>query len=330
MDPYRSLRIALIDSKFFLGVLSIRYLGVPFISTKLRALDWKVLVDRIITRAKSWTYRALSCASRLQLIKSILFSIQRPGDCSWTWRKILGLRDIRRDKMKFRISNSRRASLWFDNWHPLGPLENIIGERIIHESRLSKQAKVADIIEGNTWSWPSTRSSITREDVLRGVDDVHGVFSLTIQGGLYTQTKLIRFVLIQSMHCVLCCCSDEDLDQLFFACPYSERIWHSLHAKYNMPWVHRSCTDTLSWMEQFRGRSLHSIVIRLIFTASILAIWHERNTRTHGEAPKHEFIVIRDIIFSICARVNLCRGLVPSDENRWLQRSWGFSANIFY
>ncbi|XP_022894121.1 uncharacterized protein LOC111408611 [Olea europaea var. sylvestris] len=45
------------------GVLLVHYLGVPLISTNLRVLDCKVLVDRIITRAKSWTCRAL-----LQLI----------------------------------------------------------------------------------------------------------------------------------------------------------------------------------------------------------------------------------------------------------------------
>ncbi|XP_022876955.1 uncharacterized protein LOC111395189 [Olea europaea var. sylvestris] len=151
-----------------------------------------------------------------------------------------------------------------------------------------------------------------------------------IQGDIYTQTKLLRFGLVQSMRCVLCDCSVEDLNNLFFTCPFSERVWNTLHAKCNLPWVQRRWPDTLSWMEQFRGKSLSSIVIQLMFAASIYAIWRERNSRTYGEAPKHEFAIIQDIIFSICARVNSCRGLVPSNENRWLQRSWSFSANIFY
>ncbi|XP_022855483.1 uncharacterized protein LOC111376734 [Olea europaea var. sylvestris] len=110
---------------------------------------------------------------------------------------------------------------------------------------------------------------------------------LAIQGGIYTQTKLLSFV--------------EDLDHLFFACPFSERVWNALHAKCNLPWVQRSWLDTLSWMEQFRGRSISSIVIQLIFVASIYAIWHERNAWTHGEAPKNESTVIQDIVFTICA-----------------------------
>ncbi|XP_022883556.1 uncharacterized protein LOC111400374 [Olea europaea var. sylvestris] len=139
---------------------------------------------------------------------------------------------------------------------------------------------------------------------------------LAIQGGIYTQTKLLSFGLVQSMRCVLCGCSVEDLDHLFFACPFFERVWNALHAKCNLPSVQRSWLDTISWMEQFRRRSMSSIVIRLMFAASIYAIWHERNARTHGEAPKNESTVIQDIVFTICARVNLCRSLVPSNENR--------------
>lgn len=51
-------------------MLPVHYLGVPLIS------DCKVLVDRIIARAKSWTSRALSYAGRLRLVKYVLFSIQ--------------------------------------------------------------------------------------------------------------------------------------------------------------------------------------------------------------------------------------------------------------
>ncbi|XP_022874167.1 uncharacterized protein LOC111392993 [Olea europaea var. sylvestris] len=314
------------------GVLPVRYHGVPLISSKLRASDCKMLVDRIIATAKSWTCQALSYAGRLQLINTVLFSIQVywssvillpkavikqvenslrvflwkgsdlgiggakvawakismpkeegglglrgleiwnkatigrsiwelkcPKDCSWSWRKILGLRDIGRDKIKSRIGNGRHTSLWYDNWHPLSPLEKFLGERIIRESRLSRQAKLA------------------------------------IQGGIYTQSKLLRFGLVQSMSCVLWGCSMEDLDHLFFTCPFSERVWHALHAK-----------------------------------SLVYAIWRERNAKTHGEAPKHEFTIIRDIVFSISARVNLCKGLVPSNENRWLQRSWDEEPTVSY
>lgn len=58
------------------GSLPVRYLGVPLISTKLKYADCKVLIDKIISRTKSWTNKYLSYAGRIQLIKSVLFSMQ--------------------------------------------------------------------------------------------------------------------------------------------------------------------------------------------------------------------------------------------------------------
>lgn len=58
------------------GSLPIRYLGVPLISSRLKKSDCKSLVDRIVTRARSWASKVLSYAGRLQLVNSILFAIQ--------------------------------------------------------------------------------------------------------------------------------------------------------------------------------------------------------------------------------------------------------------
>lgn len=58
------------------GSLPVRYLGVPLLSTKLKYCDCKPMIDRIIAKTKSWTNRYLSYAGRIQLIQSILFSMQ--------------------------------------------------------------------------------------------------------------------------------------------------------------------------------------------------------------------------------------------------------------
>ena len=239
------------------GVLPMRYLGVPLISTKLRASDCTALVERIIGRAKSWSCRTLSYTGRLQLVKSVLFSIQVywsslfilpksvikkvettlrsflwkgsdliptgarvawdrvclpkeegglgiktlehwnkaaivkhlwllcsgedsswatwvrsyllrgrsfwevacPGDCSWSWRKILSLRSWVRRRMRFRIGNGETALLWFDNWHPMGPIVDIMGERVIYDSGLERMARVAAIVDGSSWRWPPAQST---------------------------------------------------------------------------------------------------------------------------------------------------------------------------
>ncbi|KAJ6978454.1 hypothetical protein NC653_026761 [Populus alba x Populus x berolinensis] len=58
------------------GILPIKYLGVPLISTRLTHADCLPLVERIISRIKLWTSASLTYAGRLQLIQSVLFSIQ--------------------------------------------------------------------------------------------------------------------------------------------------------------------------------------------------------------------------------------------------------------
>jgi hypothetical protein len=54
----------------------LRYLGVPLVSTKLSVADCKTLLDRITNRIGSWTSKNLSFAGRLQLLSSVLYSLQ--------------------------------------------------------------------------------------------------------------------------------------------------------------------------------------------------------------------------------------------------------------
>ena len=157
--------------------------------------------------------------------------------------------------MRFHIGNGEKASLWFDYWHPIGPIAEVLGERIIYDSGLGRQVRVASIIDGSSWCWPHARSAALidlarsmptdfipnslREDDLEWVDDRKGVFSiksawealrsrgpqvswsrvvwhrkaipryafflwLAIQGGLYTQDRMMASGFYGCSKCVLC------------------------------------------------------------------------------------------------------------------------------
>ena len=72
-----SVRDAILDmTGFRLGSLPMKYLGLPLISSKLSHSDCQPLLDKIIARIQSWTSVSLSYAGRLQLISSVLYSIQ--------------------------------------------------------------------------------------------------------------------------------------------------------------------------------------------------------------------------------------------------------------
>ncbi|XP_028099396.1 uncharacterized protein LOC114298945 [Camellia sinensis] len=136
-------------AKFTEGSLPVKYLGVPLITTKLRASDCQTLVDRMTKRIKSWTNKLLSYVGRAQLIQSILFSMQGksfwgikvPSDPSWVWRKLLSLRDLIFPLIKFKLGNGGNVFLWYDNWHPFGSLLLRYGPRILYDTNLPDSSK---------------------------------------------------------------------------------------------------------------------------------------------------------------------------------------------
>lgn len=99
-----------------------------------------------------------------QWVKSYLFkgksfwSVKIPNDPSWVWRKILNLRPLVQPHIKYNIGDGQLTSLWFDNWHPLGPLLSKFGPRIVYDSGISKDAFVKAIIKDNQWAFPITQS----------------------------------------------------------------------------------------------------------------------------------------------------------------------------
>ncbi|GAV67829.1 LOW QUALITY PROTEIN: zf-RVT domain-containing protein, partial [Cephalotus follicularis] len=58
------------------GSLLVRYQGIPLIASKLSHMECKVLVKKLMRRTNSWLSNSLSFGGRLQLLASVLFSIQ--------------------------------------------------------------------------------------------------------------------------------------------------------------------------------------------------------------------------------------------------------------
>ncbi|KAK1422545.1 hypothetical protein QVD17_17828 [Tagetes erecta] len=77
----------------------------------------------------------------------------KEGRC-WSWKNIMKCRDLIRLHCVSKIGNGRSTSVWFDNWHPLGPLCSIISRRQIKVGGLDVNCKVADVIHCGEWRWP--------------------------------------------------------------------------------------------------------------------------------------------------------------------------------
>lgn len=60
-----------------------------------------------------------------------LWSMKLPADSSWTLRKIFGLREDGIKFIKSVIGDGQSTFLWLDNWHTLGPLFQMFGDKIM-------------------------------------------------------------------------------------------------------------------------------------------------------------------------------------------------------
>ncbi|GJX87405.1 hypothetical protein Tco_0339419 [Tanacetum coccineum] len=146
-------------------------------------------VNKVKKRIMDWKNKSLSFARRLQLIMSVVGSMQHIWNIinkkdsmwvrwvhvyklkgrnfwdipekegsSWSWKKILRYRWMFQKHVIHRIGNGMDMSLWFDNWHAIFPLSEFISKRKIYYSGLSLDCKVANVIEDGIWKWPGVLS----------------------------------------------------------------------------------------------------------------------------------------------------------------------------
>ncbi|GKA71110.1 SPX and EXS domain-containing protein [Tanacetum coccineum] len=174
------------------GKLSVKYLGVPLVPSRLLYRDCSELLERVKRRINDWKNKSLSLAERVQLIREM-----RKGKAKVAWEAVClpkkeGRLGIRRLELfnKALISShiwsllTRKESLWvkrihsyklngrtfwevplrgdggtafawFDNWCLLSPLTNFISNQDIYSVGLRLNAKVSDIINSGSWGWPN-------------------------------------------------------------------------------------------------------------------------------------------------------------------------------
>lgn len=87
---------------FPIGILPVRYLGVPLESKKLNIMHYSPLIEKIAANTKKWTGKNLSYAGKTELIRSVLQGV------SCYWLQVFPLPANVRD----RITSLCRVFLW--------------------------------------------------------------------------------------------------------------------------------------------------------------------------------------------------------------------------
>ncbi|GKB80861.1 hypothetical protein Tco_0947756 [Tanacetum coccineum] len=124
-----------------------------------------------------WKNRALSYAGRCQdEIRKEIAKVSWESICRSKDQGGLGLKDLQkwnetlvktamecasyerhfvRENIRFVVGSGKNTSAWYDNWHPMGPLSNVISKRDVYDARLSDQCIVDEAIKRGVWKWPN-------------------------------------------------------------------------------------------------------------------------------------------------------------------------------
>lgn len=106
------------------------------------------------------------------------------------WRKILNLRESVRLSCVVRLGNGRDSSAWFDNWSNIGPLDQYVTPREIHDVGFNLKSRVADIWN-NGWNWPHNWNSKAGLNMINDINITIGANDCTLWRD--TQDKLVEF-----------------------------------------------------------------------------------------------------------------------------------------
>ncbi|KAG7599502.1 Reverse transcriptase zinc-binding domain [Arabidopsis suecica] len=139
---------------------------------------------------------------------------------------------------------------------------------------------------------------------------------------LHTRDRLRNWGLSIPSVCVLCNQLDESRNHLFFECEFSSEIWRSFtsRAGLNSP---AHFNDCLLWLISPSRDKNVSLIIRLIYQASVYFIWRERNLRIHSGNSRSAAVLTKEIKLIIRARLDpLSRKQISLRPGTSLLCSW--------
>ncbi|GJS84492.1 hypothetical protein Tco_0751033 [Tanacetum coccineum] len=76
------------------------------------------------------------------------------GNMTCGWRKILRLRPLIRDFIRYKVGDGSSISVWHDCWCDYSPLTNIISNRSIYSAGLHQATTISGVVSAGQFTWP--------------------------------------------------------------------------------------------------------------------------------------------------------------------------------
>nr|GEV90679.1 hypothetical protein [Tanacetum cinerariifolium] len=224
--------------------LTVKYLGVPLVSSRLISRDCKELIDKQIMRGFLWSQDNTS-RGKVKVAWDVVCIPKQEGGIgirrldhfnkalmvSHVW-KLLSLKESLWVKMTF---------MWFDKWCVAGPLSNIISSRDITRAGFNHASK----------------QRLRTQDCLRRWE--------------------VNYDL--AVVCPLCETQPDSHEHLFFDCPFSQQVRSRVQQIAGLtgagPFLASITTHLLPIAKR---KSSKSCIGKLVVAAAAYFIWHERNS----------------------------------------------------
>ncbi|GJY29596.1 RNA-directed DNA polymerase, eukaryota, reverse transcriptase zinc-binding domain protein [Tanacetum coccineum] len=232
------------------------------------------------------------------------FDVPYRGCMTWGWRKILQLRPLIRDHIRYRIGDGATCSIWFDCWSYSRPLADIISKRDIHRAGFVLSSKVKDVVSNGEWSWP-----------------------------IECTTKYISIIPMgsKSFNC-------EDRFRMAYKLSFSTtgRAKRRLQTQdllrplgSDLPNVIGSISVIVDVLIPIaKRRSVRSVVVKLVVAACSYYIWQERNLRLFKNQKSTQAQVTDRVMSSIKLKLLSC-SFKKSNDALLFKRLWELPDSIF-
>ncbi|XP_031281863.1 uncharacterized protein LOC116140357 [Pistacia vera] len=147
---------------------------------------------------------------------------------------------------------------------------------------------------------------------------------------LQARDKLMRYGITYSNRCCFCNHGQETIDHLFFACPYTQRIWNRILELSSLGYVTRSWNDYVEHItSRWRKNKLKYSIGKLSLGAAIYSIWRERNSRIFGGECKDAHTLYNSIKNVVRERAMDLSKIIKNTYNRRLAEKLGLPMSIF-
>ncbi|XP_062147964.1 uncharacterized protein LOC133856896 [Alnus glutinosa] len=283
----------------------------------------------------SWLVKHLSLAGRLQLISSILFSLQ----VFWTRAFILSKKIIRVVEQKLKRflwcgqdckakakvawekiyvpkkegGDGARTFLWYDNWHPDGHLIEKYGYRAIYDAGSNVDARVSYIIRNGDWFWPSAHS-----------DNIVAIQCRLseVEIGAAANKPIWK----SKNHFVMLSPQRKGYVIAGLECSFSRRIWREvmtcLITNVEVEW-----DKVAAWSAVLKGKGLWNNLCKLCLGATVYNLWRQRNDLVHNNVPRTEENIVACIRWEV--RSKMMAGLHAKVTARNLQlQVWNLHCGV--